>query len=218
MYCTNNPVNYHDPNGSCFVKFTSVGLSCLGALVVESFIGAYEKILVATYLVSAEQLAEIGFLDTSPESVKELNKTLRENDITTKDEIAHFLSQCAFESMFGASLTEAGYLDYETQMAYLQKQSYYPYYGAGYIQLTWDYNYEAFYNAIGDEKIMSGPDYVAANYAWTVAGWFWTTHGINDVIASGGTSYDISRIINYYDANTFATRERYYYMIREVLG
>ena len=105
--------------------------------------------------------------------VFELNLTLKRNNIFSVIEISHFLAQCAYESDFGQTLVEAGYLSTSSQMAYLQKQSYYPYYGAGYIQLTWEFNYKAFSVAMNDSEILKqGPEYVASNYAWNAAGWF----------------------------------------------
>ena len=39
------------------------------------------------------------------------------------------------------------------------------YRGAGYIQITGRYNYQAFANYVGDSQVMGGYTYVASNYA-----------------------------------------------------
>lgn len=44
---------------------------------------------------------------------------------------------------------EAYYLGRKRQMAHLQRLRYYPYYGRGYPQLTWDYNYEYYGELLG---------------------------------------------------------------------
>lgn len=50
---------------------------------------------------------------------------------------------------------------------------------------------------MGDPLIFQlGPQYVAKNYAWSVAGWFWTKNNINDVIANGGSVRDVTKIVN----------------------
>ena len=59
--------------------------------------------------------------------------------------------------------------------------------GAGYIQLTHDYTYKSFASYIGEPKIVSeGYEYVAKNYAWDAAVWFWTEYkNIDDLIDKG---------------------------------
>lgn len=50
------------------------------------------------------------------------------------------------------------------------------YYGRGYIQLSWCYNYRsASQSLFGDMRLVSDPDMVARdeNLAWNTAFWFW---------------------------------------------
>ena len=50
------------------------------------------------------------------------------------------------------------------------------YYGRGYIQLTWCYNYRDAGRALGlGDTLLNDPDLVARNeqYAWDTAFWFW---------------------------------------------
>ena len=95
---------------------------------------------------------------------------------------------------------------------------YFPYYGAGYIQLTWDYNYIAFSEYMNDPDIFNlGPKYVAQNYAWSAAGWFWTNKGINSAIANGASVRDVTRIVNG-GYNHLDLREQSYYKFIGILG
>ena len=109
-------------------------------------------------------------------------------------------------------------MDKESQMSYLKGQDYYPYYGAGCIQLTWDYNYKDFSEEMADSKILElGPEYVAENYAWAAAGWFWSNNNINAKIADGATVRDVTRIVRgSYDS--YEERETYYNEAFQVLG
>ena len=45
-------------------------------------------------------------------------------------------------------------MDKERQMSYLKGKDYYPYYGAGYIQLTGEGNYREFSKIMEDPKIL----------------------------------------------------------------
>ena len=47
------------------------------------------------------------------------------------------------------------------------------------------------------------------NYAWEVAGWFWSKNDINSALINGGFDAT-SRKINYYDTASFAKRRNYY--------
>jgi chitinase len=57
------------------------------------------------------------------------------------------------------------------------------YYGRGYIQLTWSYNYRAASQDLyGDDRLVQDPDQVAYNedVAWQTAFWFWRVNVHND--------------------------------------
>lgn len=50
------------------------------------------------------------------------------------------------------------------------------YWGRGYIQLTWSYNYKAAsLDLFNDDRLYTDPDQVATddNIAWEVSFWFW---------------------------------------------
>jgi len=171
-----------------------------------------ERVTLAPPYVSGQQLEEMGFINVTKESVYELNWALYNNGITSKNEIAHFLAQCAYESNWGLWLTELGNDEYFAANGYGTK-----YRGAGYIHLTWDYAYYNFSIVMGDPEIyVQGADYVAAHYAWTAAGWFWTNKGLNATIAAGATVRDVTRIVlgSY---NTWEKRQANYDKIFMVL-
>lgn len=141
-----------------------------------------------SYLVTEDQLNKMGWNNVTSASLYDLNTTLVKNNIVSRNEIAHFLAQCAKESGKGKCLTEGSYMDKESQMSYLKDQDYYPYYGAGYIQLTGERNYSEFSKIMEDPKILEiGPEYVAKNYAWAAAGWWWNSAGMNQKISEGYT-------------------------------
>ncbi len=141
--------------------------------------------------VNKYQLEYIGFNNVTDSMVKELNETLIKYDITTKEQISHFLAQCYVESWHGNGLIEINWRDYPDKSRDREyfNEKYggridlgnsgkdtndgYNFRGSGYIHLTGRYNYQQFANEINDQGVMQGADYVAENYAWEVAGWFW---------------------------------------------
>lgn len=62
------------------------------------------------------------------------------------------------------------------------------------------------YTRIVDE----GADYVADNFAWESAGYYWETNRINEVIDNGGTIDDVSKLINKWDTGSFDQRKACY--------
>lgn len=70
--------------------------------------------------------------------VEELKDICIKYNITTVERLRHFLVQCLAETGNDKDLIENG------SKSYLEKQNYYPYYGAGRIQITWKYEYQAF--------------------------------------------------------------------------
>ena len=69
--------------------------------------------------------------------------------------------------------------------------------GAGYIQVTGRYNYETFATAIGNQEIVNkGADYLAQNYAWEAAGYWWRNNDINRIINRGTYIREITLKVN----------------------
>ncbi|CAF1004066.1 unnamed protein product [Brachionus calyciflorus] len=110
--------------------------------------------------------------------------------ITTKREAAMFLSQILWES--DGLVAKAEYACVQTGCPGVYGTSQYPgqsYYGRGYIQLSWNYNYDACSRALyGDDRLLRDPNQVATNdeIAWATAFWFWKTNvGSNPNVKNG---------------------------------
>lgn len=74
------------------------------------------------------------------------------------------------------SIWETGGLQYMKEIACSNGSCQYgKYYGRGFIQLTWDYNYrEASKDIYGDDSLYNNPDMAATpEGAWRTALWFW---------------------------------------------
>lgn len=93
----------------------------------------------------------------------------------------------------------------------------YDYRGAGYIHLTGRYNYQKFAEDMNDQNVMQGANYVAENYVWEAAGWFWSSFKkINEKITPSTTVRQITRIVNG-SYNDLDKREAAYVLAREAL-
>ena len=180
-YCGNNPIRFSDFSGATFVD----SLADLVDDLLEEVIGTIKAL--PTYA----SLNEMGFYRVTLSSAKECYQALMAYEIDTPEEKAHFFAQCAVETNYGMWLTELGDEEYFSKTDYGYK-----YRGAGYIQMTWDFNYEAFAIEMGDPGIYEyGAGYVAENYAWTSAGWIWSIMDMNSRIANGASVKDVTRTI-----------------------
>ena len=154
-------------------------------------------------LVTEQQLKAIGYKNVNSIMVEELNKTLYEFSITTKERIRHFLAQCFVETgqetIGGPFLTEISWhfpIDPEYERQYFdERKAYgYKYRGGGYIHLTWNGTYQDFSDYIQDPRVVSeGADYLASTpeLAWRSAGWFWKEYKkLNNVVVAEDSSLD----------------------------
>lgn len=107
-----------------------------------------EPVAAPPVLVTAEQVSMLSYTDSalgkmswelSEESLAELNRVLLEYDITSAEEIAHFLAQATVETGAGRQLTELGDEDYFNAHGYTAGTR-----GAGYFHLTYEYGQMAF--------------------------------------------------------------------------
>jgi predicted chitinase len=141
--------------------------------------------------VTAEQLEKLGWHNVTKEMIADLNNTLEQYYITTPERIRHFFSQCSKESERGIYTSEQNFGDpnYFKTKEYGEK-----YRGAGYIQMTWAENYEAFANEVNDSEVVNqGADYVAKNYPWRAAGFWWKNNHMNDLIDTGASVEKVTK-------------------------
>ena len=208
------------------VQYKKEYISALGQISIRQFANdwgislSYSKFENIIYLgtqlhVTAEQLKQLGWHNVNEDMVWDLNKTLEKYDITTTDRIRHFISQCMQETNKGLWLAEEDFGD-ET---YFDRQPYgRKYRGAGYIHLTWEYNYEAFANYMQDQRILTeGADYVAQNYAWEVAGYWWKNNNMNALIDSGASVRQVTKKVNG-GYGGIENREYYYSLCCDIIG
>jgi putative chitinase len=131
---------------------------------------------------------------------------------TTKPRLRHFLSQTAHESGGGRYKKElASGWDYEDRADLGNNQ---PgdgprYKGAGYIQLTGRSNYQDFANFIKDPAVMKGVDYVADNYPFSSAGFWWQNNKMNELCDANPSVKKVTLRVNG-GTNGLAEREMYY--------
>ncbi|MCZ8024759.1 MAG: hypothetical protein O9332_04655 [Microcystis sp. LE19-10.1B] len=175
-------------------------------------------------LVTRQQAESVYGRKMSDKQFNDLNSCLQRFEINTVPRIRHFLSQTAHESAGLQYMTEIwGPSQVAAQRTYDPP---YPkakelgntkigegkkYRGAGVIQLTGKYNYQAFSRFINDPKVMDGADYVGANYPFTSAGFWWKNNNMNALCDRGATCRQISARVNGRDpANHLQKRQRYY--------
>lgn len=84
------------------------------------------------------------------------------------------------QAMFLANIVwETAGLQYREELACRTGNcTYGQYFGRGYIQLTWDYNYrDASYDLFGDDRLLKHPEQVAEiEGGWRTALWYWRRH------------------------------------------
>ncbi|OPH62159.1 hypothetical protein BC351_02710 [Paenibacillus ferrarius] len=150
---------------------------------------------IKTY-VTANQLKNIGFKNVNVSMVNSLNLTLEKYNITTTARIRHFLAQTLVESAYGARLTEmyndpeeVYFKQYDNRNGNSKPGDGSKYRGAGYIQITGKDVYEKFSERALDPKILDdGYSYVANNYPWEAAGYFWSEYKNINPTADKGDS------------------------------
>lgn len=124
---------------------------------------------------------------------------MRQAGITTREGAACLVAQCMVESAYFRTTREYGG----------SKTRYAPYYGRGFIQVTWRSNYAAFgawckaRGLVPDaDYFVNVPDRLAdPKWAWLGAVWYFTTHRHGLVaLANRGENIKVGRAINRGDA------------------
>ena len=148
-----------------------------------------------------------------------MNKCLKRFDITTPARIRHFLSQTAHESGGGRYMKELASgeaYEYRKDLGNTQPGDGPKYKGAGYIQLTGRANYQDFCNFIRDPRVMEGVDYVADNYPFTSAGFWWSNNRMNELVDGGASVEMVTKRVNG-GYNGLDDRKKYYQRCLEVI-
>ena len=160
-------------------------------------------------IVTDSQMQRMGW---SNYRLSDLNACCSKFGITTSQRLRHFISQCSHESACGVytkELASGSAYEYRSDLGNTQPGDGPRYKGAGYIQLTGRYNYQALANYLGDQNVMQGVDYVAANYPWTSAGFWWYRNNMNSLCDQGASVETITRRVNG-GTNGLASRQNYY--------
>eukprot|EP00770_Monocercomonoides_exilis_P007212 MONOS_7175.1-p1 / transcript=MONOS_7175.1 / gene=MONOS_7175 / organism=Monocercomonoides_exilis_PA203 / gene_product=endopeptidase LytF / transcript_product=endopeptidase LytF / location=Mono_scaffold00239:47660-48448(+) / protein_length=262 / sequence_SO=supercontig / SO=protein_coding / is_pseudo=false len=148
--------------------------------------------------VTNDQMKRLGW-NPSTCRMNDLNSCLSRFSINTHLRLCHFLSQCSHESACGRYTKElASGKAYEGRkdLGNTQPGDGPKYKGGGYIQLTGRYNYQAFANFIGDQGVMNGVDYVAQNYPWSSAGFWWHKNNMNSLCDKNPSVEQVTKRVN----------------------
>jgi predicted chitinase len=152
---------------------------------------------------------------------------LRKSSITSKREVAMFLAHVIHET--GGLVFKVEYLAVnqpnDPNYDYIKKDCPYiqgkRYYGRGYMQLSWNYNYADASKALfdGDSSVLlENPELVLEEkYAWKTAFWFWNTkvHGDSDV--RNGKFYASTLKINSRESKNSITAQKRYKHYKNIL-
>ncbi|GFP75078.1 peptidoglycan-binding protein [Clostridium fungisolvens] len=169
--------------------------------------------------VTGQQLREIGWKNVTDSMVEDLNRCLGRYEITTLQRIRHFITQCSYESGLGLYTKEIGSglaYEYRASLGNRYAGDGPKYKGAGYIQLTGFDNYKRFSEDINDPRVMEGVDYVAQNYPWTSAGFWWYSNYMNELCDKGATVEEITVRVNG-GYNGIEQRKLYYKLCSAVI-
>lgn len=190
-YTCNTSSNTYDTTLKSVVKkFQSdMGISSDGYIgqatlaVLEDTQSATGWFSDGTVNITAGKLARMGFGKQvlKPANVTKLNAVCNAYGINTKTKVRHFLAQGMAETDKGATFIEYSYTPGEKGNAV-----YAPYYGAGFMQLTWESAYKTFQKymkdvkGVNDSQIVTpalyATQYVANTYPLESAGWFWDVY------------------------------------------
>lgn len=173
-------------------------------------------------LVAKEQAEYIFNRAVNPNILADLNICLVKFGITEKEDIRHFLAQCAHESGGLRWLKElASGDDYEWRedLGNNQAGDGRKFKGSGLIQLTGRENYTKFADFMGDPEIVNqGANYVADRYPVSSAGFWWKSNDMSRYIAKGATVQQVSTRVNGANpANGLSDRVYYYNRAKETI-
>jgi putative chitinase len=178
--------------------------------------------LIFEQLIGKPQLAAIWECDASliyDAEIEEMNACLVRFDITTPQRMRHFLSQTAHESGGGRykkELASGAAYEFREDLGNDEVGDGPKYKGAGYIQLTGKYNYLRLSQYLDDPQVMNGVDYVAENYPFTSAGFWWMDNDMNELVDNGADVLAVTKRVNG-GTNGLADRQHYYDICLKVI-
>jgi putative chitinase len=198
-----------------------VGL-LLGTLLVPAAAGAEPEHAGG----KAEPLALAQLQEIMPHLPKEkaeaylepLNKALAEYDVTTPKRRAAFLAQLAHESgelRYMEEIASGEAYEGRKDLGNTEPGDGKRYKGRGPIQLTGRANYRRAGKALGLDLEGHPEDAARPEVGFRVAGWFWKTHGLNE-LADQGDFRAITRRVNG-GYRGLESREKYYRRALDVL-
>ncbi len=153
------------------------------------------------------------------ECLPSLIAAMREADITNAQRQAAFLAQLAHESgelRYFEELASGDAYEGREGLGNTQKGDGRRYKGRGPIQLTGRANYRAAGRALGLDLEGEPTRAADVDVGFRVAGWYWTTRGLN-ALADAGNFREITRLING-GYNGLEHREAYYRRALSILS
>jgi putative chitinase len=170
-------------------------------------------------LLSKAQAEGIYARSLQPHQLKDLNDCLNRFQINTPARMRHFLSQTAHESgglKWMKELASGSAYEGRKDLGNNRPGDGSRYKGAGVIQLTGRYNYQAFSDFIDDPKVMDGVDYVSTTYPFSSAGFWWHRNNMNDLCDRGGSVEQVTKRVNGGNRG-LAERKAYYQKACQVI-
>ena len=173
--------------------------------------------------VTEDDLIQIGWYSDYIDSdmIDDLNETLEFFEINTHLRLCHFISQASHESAGGMYVEEiASGEDYEGRedIGNVEPGDGPKFKGGGYIQLTGRSNYTRFADYVNDQEIVNqGVSYVAENYPWEAAGFWWIANNMNELCDTNPTVEQVTQEVNG-GQNGIEDRRSYFEACLEVFG
>lgn len=173
----------------------------VGAAIAGAELKEGDKEIENNSLVTLQKMKEFGW-NISDEELSKISNMLKLYNITNESSIMLFMATCGHESGKGIYNIEQGDNTYFDKKDYKITER-----GAGYIQITWKNMHLKFLQSVKDDfKGIDTATYIAKNYPWEAAGWFWSNSeakntpagSLNDYVIKYGDSKGVFLITQYY--------------------